>query len=83
LKSNESARTFFCVVEFVSMKYVGAIKPETVIKLYKKDGIDLTIEQAKAILEFMYMLAEISLELAGNKMSNKSDNLPTKFDEGK
>lgn len=38
------------------------ISPERAIKLLKEDGIDVTIEQAKVILDFMYEMAEIVIE---------------------
>ncbi len=38
------------------------ISPEKAVKLLKDDGIDVTIEQAKVILDFMYLMAEIVVE---------------------
>ena len=38
------------------------ISPERAVKLLKEDGIDVTIEQAKVILDFMYEMAEIVVE---------------------
>lgn len=38
------------------------ISPERAIKLLKEDGIDVTIEQAKVILDFMYEMAEIVVD---------------------
>ena len=38
------------------------ISPERTIKLLKEDGIDVTIEQAKVILDFMYEMAEIVVD---------------------
>ena len=38
------------------------ISPKRVIKLLKEDGIDVTIEQAKVILDFMYEMAEIVVD---------------------
>lgn len=41
---------------------VQKISPERAVKLLKEDGIDVTIEQAKVILDFMYEMAEIVVE---------------------
>ena len=38
------------------------ISPERAVKLLKEDGIDVTIEQAKVILDFMCEMAEIVVE---------------------
>ncbi|MCK3683037.1 hypothetical protein [Maribellus sp. YY47] len=38
------------------------ISPERAVKLLKEDGIDVTIEQAEVILDFMYGMAEIVVE---------------------
>lgn len=38
------------------------ISQEKAVKLLMEDGIEVTIEQAKAILDFMYGMAEIVVE---------------------
>jgi len=38
------------------------ISPERAVILLKEDGIEVTIEQAKVILDFMYEMAEIVVE---------------------
>ncbi|MEZ5198368.1 MAG: hypothetical protein R2764_18860 [Bacteroidales bacterium] len=38
------------------------ISPEQAVKLLKEDEIDVTIEQAKVILDFMYEMAETVVE---------------------
>ncbi len=38
------------------------ISPERAIKLLKEDGIEVTIEQAQVILDFMYEMAEIVVD---------------------
>jgi len=38
------------------------ISPERAVRLLKEDGIEVTIEQAKVILDFMYEMAEIVVE---------------------
>jgi hypothetical protein len=38
------------------------ISHERAVKLLKEDGIDVTVEQAKVILDFMYDMAEIVVE---------------------
>ena len=38
------------------------ISPERAVKLLKEDGIDVTIEQAQVILDFMYEMAEIVVD---------------------
>lgn len=37
------------------------ITPEKAAEILKKSGMDVTLEQAKLILEFLYKLAEISV----------------------
>jgi len=38
-----------------------SIKPERVVQMLKEDGLDITIEQADLILDFLYKLADIAL----------------------
>lgn len=57
------------------MKYENEIQPETIVKIYREDGIEITMEQARGILEFLYMLANIALDNAEkeiNKLPVKS-----------
>ncbi len=37
------------------------ITPEKAVEILKKGGMDVTLEQAKLILEFLYRLADISV----------------------
>jgi hypothetical protein len=37
------------------------ITPEKTVEILKKGGLEVTIEQAKLILEFLYRLADITL----------------------
>ena len=41
---------------------VEKISPEKAIEILKKDGLEVTLEQAKIILEFLYQMAEIVLD---------------------
>lgn len=38
------------------------ISPEKAIEILKKDGLEVTPEQAKLILEFLYEIAEIVVD---------------------
>lgn len=38
------------------------IPPEKAVKILKEDGIEVTIEQAKVILDFLYEMAEIAVD---------------------
>ncbi len=38
------------------------ITPERAIQILKKDGLEVTLEQAKLILEFLYQMADIVVE---------------------
>jgi hypothetical protein len=38
------------------------VKPETVVEMLKEEGIKITIEQAKLILDFMYQLAGFAVD---------------------
>ncbi len=38
------------------------ISPEKAIEILKKDGLEVTLEQAKVILEFIYQMAEIAID---------------------
>ena len=40
----------------------GMIRPEIAVAVLKKNGIIVTIEEAKIILEFMYFLAQLSMD---------------------
>lgn len=41
---------------------VERISPEKAIEILKKDGIEVTINEAIIILEFLYQIAEITVE---------------------
>jgi len=41
---------------------VKRISPEKAIELLREDDVEVTIEQAKIILEFMYEMAEIVVD---------------------
>jgi hypothetical protein len=51
--------------------YVNQVTPQQVIKIYAAGGINLTIDQANQILEFMYMLAEIALDIAEEELNKE------------
>lgn len=38
------------------------ISPEKAIEILKKDGLEVTLEQAKLIVEFLYQMAEIVVD---------------------
>lgn len=38
------------------------ISPEKAIEILKKDGLEVTLEQAKLIVEFLYQMADIVVE---------------------
>ncbi len=38
------------------------ISPERAIEILKKDGLEVTMEQAKLIVEFLYQMAEIVID---------------------
>lgn len=40
----------------------GLIKPEVAVSVLKKNGITVTLEEAKSILDFMYFLANLSID---------------------
>ena len=44
-----------------------SIKPEKVVEMLKEDGLDITIEQADLILDFLYKLADIALSQYSKK----------------
>ena len=45
------------------MEYeVERISPERAIEILKKDGLEVTLEQAKLILEFLYQMADIVVD---------------------
>lgn len=43
------------------------VQPKTVVELLKTDGIIITPDEAKQILQFMYMLANIALDIMENR----------------
>ncbi len=38
------------------------ITPERAIEILKKDGLEVTLEQAKLLLEFLFQMAEIAVD---------------------
>lgn len=42
---------------------VKRIAPEKAVEILKEDGIEVTVSEAKVILDFMYEMAEIVVEL--------------------
>ena len=38
------------------------ISPENAIEILKKDGLEVTLDEAKLILEFLYQMAEIVVD---------------------
>ena len=38
------------------------ITPEKAIEILRKEGLEVTLEQAKLILEFLYQMADIVVE---------------------
>ncbi|MBN8717930.1 MAG: hypothetical protein J0H85_00680 [Sediminibacterium magnilacihabitans] len=38
------------------------ISPEKAIEILKRDGVEVTLEEAKIILDFLYGMAEIVVE---------------------
>ena len=47
------------------------ISPEKAKQILLEDGIDVTVEESKAILEFLYLMSEIVV----NQHFNTNDNL--------
>jgi hypothetical protein len=52
----------------------GMIRPEVAVSVLKKNGIIVTIEEAKSILEFMYFMAHLSMDqhFTDNKSLDKT-----------
>ena len=52
----------------------GMIRPEIAVGVLKKNGIIVTIEEAKSILAFMYFLAQLSMDqhFGDNKSLDKT-----------
>ena len=48
----------------LNKNYLNQVTPEQIIKIYVEGGIVTTVDQASQIIEFMYMLAEIDLNIA-------------------
>jgi hypothetical protein len=40
------------------------VTPERIIQIYSEGGMTINVDQAKQILEFMYMLADVALDIA-------------------
>jgi len=43
-------------------KEIGRIPPEKAVEILKEDGIEVTEEQAKIILNFLYEMADIVVD---------------------
>lgn len=53
---------FFHIKKEVEMERVkGKITPEKALEMLKKEGLDITLEQAGTILEFLRKLANIAV----------------------
>ncbi len=51
------------------------ISPEKAIEILKKDGLEVTLEQAKLIVEFLYQMADIVVDQYlknANQITSKS-----------
>lgn len=48
------------------MENVRGVQPQHVVEILKREGIIITEEQAKLILDFMYQLANIALDVYEN-----------------
>lgn len=44
-------------------KHKRKVTPEMAVKLLKKEGTQVTLEEAKLIVDFMYNLAEIAYKI--------------------
>jgi hypothetical protein len=55
-------------------KYVDQITPEQVIKIYAEDGVTIAINQAGQIIEFLYMITEIALDIAEEELHEEKLN---------
>lgn len=60
----------------INLENVRRVTPNQVIKLFADGGQTITVEQANKVLEFMYMLAEVTLEVAEKEILER-DLLPT------
>ena len=63
-------------------QYVDQVTPDKMIKLYAEDGIVITVDQAEKIIEFMYMLAEMALDILEERVKKEekdSGSNPCKF----
>ena len=48
------------------MENVRGVQPQHVVEILKREGIIITEEQAKLILDFMYQLANFALDVYEN-----------------
>ena len=53
------------------------IAPDRAIKVLRKDGIDVNIEEAQIILDFLYIVAKIAIEQYVNVSENNSEIIIT------
>jgi|GEM_PF-1074855 hypothetical protein len=49
------------------------ITPDKAIEILRKDGIDVNIEEAQIILDFLYIIANIAIEQYVNIRNNNSE----------
>ncbi len=47
------------------------VLPEEIMKVLKEHGTEVSVEDAKRILEFMYMIAEMALDVYVNSLYSK------------
>ncbi len=55
----------------LNKNHLDQVTPEQIIKIYAEEGMAITVDQAKQILEFMYMIADIALDIAEEKLRKK------------
>jgi hypothetical protein len=58
----------------LNKNYVGQVTREQVIKNYAEHGHVINVDQANQILEFMYMFADIALEIAEDEMKKENQS---------
>ena len=51
---------------------LNRITPDKAIEILRKDGIDVNIEEAQFILDFLYVMANIAIEQYVNIRDNRN-----------
>lgn len=63
-----------CMIRGVRMKYVDEVQPVTVVEIYKRYGMTISLNQAEEIVKFLYLLADVMVDNFQKEIEDKVEN---------